>query len=83
MTVLDQLVSDPAFGVPVRLLANRLALKTATATSKLEGRLAREADTFVTTETLLTTFDLQTLRDLPELELAVADTDEQARAAQF
>ena len=42
--VLDQLVSDPAYGVPVRLLANRLALKAATATSKLEGRLAREAD---------------------------------------
>lgn len=44
LMVLDQLVSDPVYGVPVRLLANRLALKTATATSKLEGRLAREAD---------------------------------------
>ena len=32
--------------------------------------------TFVTTETFLATFDLQTLRDLPDLELAVADTDE-------
>ena len=44
LTVLDQLVSDPRHGVPVRLLANRLALRAATATSKLEGRLAREAD---------------------------------------
>lgn len=44
LTVLDQLVSDPRHGVPVRLLANRLALSAATATSKLEGRLAREAD---------------------------------------
>lgn len=44
LMVLDQLVSDPRHGVPVRLLANRLALNAATATSKLEGRLAREAD---------------------------------------
>ena len=42
--MLDQLVSDPRHGVPVKLLANRLALRAATATSKLEGRLAREAD---------------------------------------
>ena len=38
--------------------------------------------TFVTTEMFLATFDLQTLRDLPELDLAVADADEEARAAQ-
>ncbi len=44
LTVLDQLVSDPRHGVPVKLLANRLALSAATATSKLEGRLAREVD---------------------------------------
>lgn len=44
LTVLDQLLSDPRHGVPVRLLANHLALKAATATSKLEGRLARAAD---------------------------------------
>lgn len=44
LTVLDALVSDPAHGVPVKLLVNRLALKAATATSKLEGRLARAAD---------------------------------------
>jgi len=44
LTVLDQLVTDPRHGVPVKLLANQMALKAATATSKLEGRLAREAD---------------------------------------
>ncbi|MFK7877044.1 MAG: DUF1403 family protein [Paracoccaceae bacterium] len=44
LTVLDALVSDPRHGVPTKLLGNRLAVKTATATSKLEGRLAREAD---------------------------------------
>jgi hypothetical protein len=44
LTVLDQLLSDPTHGVPVKLLGNRLALKAATATSKLEGRLAWEAD---------------------------------------
>ena len=44
LTVLDQLVSDARYGVPEKLLANRLALASATATSKLEGRLAREAD---------------------------------------
>ncbi|GFE51941.1 hypothetical protein So717_36940 [Roseobacter cerasinus] len=44
LTVLDQLVRDPMHGVPVKLLANRLALSAATATSKLEGRLAREVD---------------------------------------
>jgi hypothetical protein len=44
LTVLDQLVSDTRHGVPVKLLANRLALSAATATSKVEGRLARAAD---------------------------------------
>lgn len=44
LTVLDVLVSDPSLGLPVKLLANRLALKAATATSKLEGRVAREGD---------------------------------------
>ncbi|MGZ2259665.1 DUF1403 family protein [Roseobacter sp. A03A-229] len=44
LTVLDQLISNARYGVPVKLLANRLALMAATATSKLEGRLAREAD---------------------------------------
>ncbi|MEQ3729288.1 MAG: DUF1403 family protein [Tateyamaria sp.] len=44
LTVLDQLVSDPNQSVPTKLLANRLALSAATATSKLDGRLARVAD---------------------------------------
>ena len=44
LTVLDQLIGDPRHGVPMRLFANRLALTAAEATSKLEGRLAREAD---------------------------------------
>ncbi|SFF28017.1 Protein of unknown function [Sulfitobacter brevis] len=44
LTVLDKLVSDPSQGVPLKLLANKLALQAATATSKLEGRLAREVD---------------------------------------
>jgi len=44
LAVLDSLVSDPTHGVPLKLLVNRLGLKAAVATSKLEGRLAREAD---------------------------------------
>ena len=44
LTVLDQLVANVRYGVPVKLLANRLALTAATATSQQEGRLAREAD---------------------------------------
>jgi hypothetical protein len=44
LTVLDQLISDPRHGVPLKLLANRLALSAAVATSKLEGRLVREVD---------------------------------------
>ena len=38
--------------------------------------------TFVTTETFLVTFDMQSLRDLPELDLAVGHTDEAMRNAQ-
>jgi len=37
--------------------------------------------TFVTTEQFLVTFDLQTLRDLPELDLAVGNADETTRTA--
>lgn len=44
LTVLDALVSDPRYGLPLKLLGNRLALTAATASSKLEGRLAREED---------------------------------------
>jgi segregation and condensation protein B len=36
--------------------------------------------TFVTTETFLTTFDLQTLRDLPELDLAAGNAEQVTRA---
>jgi len=38
--------------------------------------------TFVTTEMFLATFDLQTLRDLPELDSAVGNADGTARTAQ-
>ena len=41
LTVLDQLITCPTNHVPVKLLANKLALTAATATSKLEGRLAK------------------------------------------
>lgn len=37
--------------------------------------------TFVTTEKFLVTFDLQTLRDLPELDLAVGNADETTQTA--
>ncbi|MGY9039667.1 MAG: SMC-Scp complex subunit ScpB [Rhodobacterales bacterium] len=39
--------------------------------------------TFVTTETFMTTFDLQTLRDLPELDLAVGNAGEETQVAQI
>lgn len=39
--------------------------------------------TFVTTETFLARFDLQTLRDLPELDLAVGNANEAARTTQL
>ncbi len=38
--------------------------------------------TFVTTEKFLVTFDLQTLRDLPELDLAVGNAGEEIQARQ-
>ena len=38
--------------------------------------------TFMTTETFLATFDLQSLRDLPELDLAFGNADDVARTAQ-
>ena len=44
LMVLDQLIGGPRYGVPVKLLANRLALNAAAATSIYEGRLAQEAD---------------------------------------
>ena len=44
LSVLDQCVSGSSDCIPVKLLANHLALKAAAATSKLEGRMAREGD---------------------------------------
>ncbi|MEM7317934.1 MAG: DUF1403 family protein [Pseudomonadota bacterium] len=44
LCVLDALVRHDSGRVPTRLLANRLALRCAAATSKLEGRFARESD---------------------------------------
>ncbi len=38
--------------------------------------------TFVTTETFLTAFDLQTLRDLPELDLAVGNASDEIQPTQ-
>ncbi|MEP5757797.1 MAG: DUF1403 family protein [Litoreibacter sp.] len=38
LTVLDQLASDRAHGVPVKLLANRLGLKAAAVTSNSKAR---------------------------------------------
>lgn len=44
LTILESLISEPEHAVPLRLLANRLALKAATNTSRLEGRMTRESD---------------------------------------
>lgn len=44
LSVLDAWVRTPAFGVPTVLLGHLLALRAATATSALEGRMAREPD---------------------------------------
>lgn len=69
------------FGKDVsRDLLARLRFKDLIASGPRAPR-AGAPHTFVTTETFLMTFDLQTLRDLPELELAVAGTDAGTRAA--
>ena len=44
LAVLDQILSEPALGLPPGLLVRKLALKAAVATSRLEGRHASEAD---------------------------------------
>lgn len=70
------------FGKEVsRDLLARLRFKDLIASGPRAPR-AGAPHTFVTTETFLVTFDLQTLRDLPELDLAVADIVEQTRTAQ-
>lgn len=42
--VLAPLLGDPGHGVPVALLANRMALRAAVATARLEGRVVRKED---------------------------------------
>ena len=70
------------FGKEVgRDLLARLRFKDLIASGPRAPR-AGAPHTFVTTETFLTTFDLQTLRDLPDLDLAVGNADEETRAAQ-
>jgi len=70
------------FGKDVsRDLLARLRLKDLIASGPRSPRPGAP-HTFVTTATFLTTFDLQTLRDLPELDLAVGNADEKMRAAQ-
>ncbi|WP_371171567.1 SMC-Scp complex subunit ScpB [Aliiroseovarius sp. 2305UL8-7] len=71
------------FGKEVsRDLLARLRFKDLIASGPRSPR-AGAPHTFVTTEVFLTAFDLQTLRDLPELDLAVGTADEEAQAAQI
>ncbi|WP_424987520.1 DUF1403 family protein [Microbulbifer sp. S227A] len=44
LSMLDAALGDPVLAVPRTLLANTMALRAATAISRLEGRLARESD---------------------------------------
>jgi len=70
------------FGKDVsRDLLTRLRFKDLIASGPRAPR-AGAPHTFVTTEQFLVTFDLETLRDLPELDLAVGNADETARTAQ-
>ena len=79
---IDRAGLKDVFGKEVsRDLLARLRFKDLIASGPRAPR-AGAPHTFVTTETFLTAFDLQTLRDLPELDLAVADTDEQTRTVQ-
>ncbi|MEL7388137.1 MAG: DUF1403 family protein [Pseudomonadota bacterium] len=45
LTALDQLENNPIHGLPLKQLTIQLALISATATSKLDGWMALEADT--------------------------------------
>ena len=45
-------------------------------------RFVRTTDLCATTETFLVSFDLQTVRDLPELEMAFDDAREEAPTLQ-
>lgn len=70
------------FGKEVsRDLLARLRFKDLIASGPRAPR-AGAPHTFVTTSEFLATFDLQTLRDLPELELADGNADEATRAAE-
>lgn len=71
------------FGKEVsRDLLARLRLKDLIASGPRSPRPGAP-HTFVTTATFLTTFDLQSLRDLPDLDLAVGNADEEARTAEL
>lgn len=68
------------FGKEVsRDLLARLRFKDLIASGPRAPR-AGAPHTFVTTDTFLTTFGLHTLRDLPELDLAVGNANEETRA---
>ena len=74
---IDRAGLKDSFGKDVsRDLLARLRFKELIASGPRAPR-AGAPHTFVTTETFLVTFDLETLRDLPELDLAVADNGEQ------
>jgi segregation and condensation protein B len=71
------------FGKEVsRDLLARLRFKDLIASGPRAPR-AGAPHTFVTTETFLITFDLQNLRDLPELGLAAGNANEETREAQI
>lgn len=71
------------FGKEVsRDLLARLRFKDLIASGPRAPR-AGAPHTFVTTETFLMTFDLQNLRDLPELDLAAGNANEETREAEI
>ena len=79
---IDRAALKDIFGKEVsRDLLSRLRFKGLIASGPRSPRPGAP-HTFVTTETFLATFDLQTLRDLPELDLAAGNADEVTRAVQ-
>lgn len=75
---IDRARLQDIFGKEVsRDLLARLRLKDLIASGSRSPRRGAP-HTFVTTATFLTTFDLQTIRDLPELELTNRDETEKA-----
>ncbi len=80
---IDRVGLKDIFGKDVsRDLLARLRLKDLI-TSGPRAPRAGAPHTFVTTATFLSTFDLQTLRDLPELDLAVGNVGEEIQATQI